>query len=131
MGQSTQDCPIFHIIQKLFDYCRTCSEYNAYTYSKGGIEMVSIEKEPSKKESKPTINPELVMKNLHDQVGVPAYYAYTKAFNVYDNRWRINVYAFKQEAIPTLIKKVFITKSYFLQTDNKGNIIGKQDKIER
>ena len=83
---------------------------------------VSLEKE-DKKESKNSVQTETVMQNLHDRIGVPKSYIHTKALNTYDNRWRINVYAYVQSDTPSLIKRVFIAGSFFVQVDNKGKIL--------
>jgi hypothetical protein len=83
---------------------------------------VSLEKE-DKKENKNSVQSETVMQNLHDRIGVPKSYSHTKALNTYDNRWRINVYAFIQSDVPSLIKRVFIAGSFFVQVDNKGKIL--------
>ena len=80
-------------------------------------------KKEQNKETQQSLSPAIVMKNLHDKVGLPKHYSHTRGFNVFENRWRINVYSFVQSDIPSLIKRVFISSSYFLEVDNDGKII--------
>ena len=79
----------------------------------------------TKKEPKQVkeISSEIVMKNLHDKIGVPPNYSHSRGFNVYDNRWRINVYSFIKTDIPSLIKRLFISNSYFVEVDKEGQIV--------
>ncbi len=89
--------------------------------------MTSTEKQ--QKEKKVGLAPELVMTNLHDAIGVPEDYSHTKAINVFDNRWRINVYRFRRDGIPSLIRRVFIGDySFFVQVDNSGKITSELKK---
>lgn len=85
--------------------------------------MTATATKKENKESKPSLSPVIVMKNLHDIVGVPDNYSHSRGFNVFENRWRINVYSFTKTDIPTLIKKMHIAASYFLQVDSAGQII--------
>jgi len=82
----------------------------------------ATKKEP-KQEVKPSLSPAIVMKNLHDKIGVPANYSHSRGFNVFENRWRINVYSFVKSDIPSLIKRLFISASYFVEVDNEGQIV--------
>jgi|694.fasta_scaffold86727_1 hypothetical protein len=79
----------------------------------------------TKKEQKQfkEISSEIVMKNLHDKIGIPDNYSHSRGFNVYDNRWRINVYSLVRTDIPTLIKRLFISNSYFVEVDKEGQIV--------
>jgi hypothetical protein len=79
----------------------------------------------TKKEQKQVkeISSEIVMKNLHDKIGIPDNYSHSRGFNVYDNRWRINVYSLVKTDIPTLIKRLFISNSYFVEVDKEGQIV--------
>jgi hypothetical protein len=79
----------------------------------------------TKKEQKQVkeISSEIVMKNLHDKIGIPDNYSHSRGFNVYDNRWRINVYSLVKTDIPTLIKRLFISNSYFVEVDKEGRIV--------
>jgi protein involved in sex pheromone biosynthesis len=79
----------------------------------------------TKKEQKQVkeISSEIVMKNLHDKIGIPYNYSHSRGFNVYDNRWRINVYSLVKTDIPTLIKRLFISNSYFVEVDKEGQIV--------
>jgi hypothetical protein len=90
--------------------------------------MAVAEKE-AKVEKKLGIPPEVVMQNLHDLIGVPEDYSHTKAINVYDNRWRVNVYRFRNDGIPSLIRRVFIGEnSFFITVDSKGKITSPVNK---
>ena len=79
----------------------------------------------TKKEQKQVkeISSEIVMKNLHDKIGIPDNYSHSRGFNVYDNRWRINVYSLVKTDIPTLITRLFISNSYFVEVDKEGQIV--------
>jgi hypothetical protein len=79
----------------------------------------------TKKEQKQVkeISSEIVMKNLHDKIGIPDNYSHSRGFNVYDNRWRINVYSLVKTDIPTLIKRLFISNSYFVEVNKEGQIV--------
>jgi len=79
----------------------------------------------TKKEQKQVkeISSEIVMKNLHDKIGIPDNYSQSRGFNVYDNRWRINVYSLVKTDIPTLIKRLFISNSYCVEVDKEGQIV--------
>lgn len=83
----------------------------------------------NKSEEKVGIPPETIMTNLHDAIGVPDDYSHTKAINVYDNRWRINVYRFRRDGLPSLIRRVFIGDySFFVTVDNSGKITSELKK---
>jgi hypothetical protein len=97
------------------------SKYNGMTKKEDTMTATALKKEP--KESKTEISPSTIMKNLHDKIQLPKNYSHTRAFNVYDNRWRINVYSFAKSEVPSLIKKLFISQSFFLQVDKEGNIL--------
>jgi hypothetical protein len=91
--------------------------------------MIMTSTEKQQKEKKVGLAPELVMTNLHDAIGVPEDYSHTKAINVFDNRWRINVYRFRRDGIPSLIRRVFIGDySFFVQVDNSGKITSELKK---
>ena len=96
--------------------------------------MVKEPKEPSTKEPKEPKEQQknnlnnVICESLHNKLGFPSHYVYTKAINVYDNRWRINVYSKILSDTPSLINRVFIISSYFLQVDNKGKIINEISK---
>ena len=85
--------------------------------------VASPENKEKKAEAVSNISPDVVMRNLHNTIGVPENYSHTRGFNVYDNRWRINVYCFANTDIPSLIKRLFIKKSFFLTVDKDGNIL--------
>ena len=85
--------------------------------------MNATAEQPKEKVQNPTINPEKVIESLFLQLKAkPKNYSHTKAIPLFDNRWRINVYAYKQDNIPSLIKRVFIAGSFFVYVDRDGNI---------
>jgi hypothetical protein len=70
----------------------------------------------TKKEQKQfkEISSEIVMKNLHDKIGIPDNYSHSRGFNVY---------SLVKTDIPTLIKRLFISNSYFVEVDKEGQIV--------
>lgn len=89
--------------------------------------MATVAEKPQTKTEK--VSAEVVMQNLHDLLGVPNDYSHTKAINVFENRWRVNVYRFRRDGIPSLIRRVFIGEnSFFVEVDEKGKITSKLNK---
>ena len=88
--------------------------------------VAAAEKQEVKKTG---IAPEAIMQNLHDVLGVPEGYSHTKAINVFDNRWRVNVYRFRNDGISSLIRRVYIGEnSFFVHVDSSGKITSELKK---
>lgn len=77
-----------------------------------------MSKEPSKEKEKPvrSNNDQLVEKLLFQQVKKPKYTTHTKIVNVFENRYRINVYVQLEENGFTKQK---IGASYFARLDGE------------
>jgi hypothetical protein len=69
-----------------------------------------------------------VTANVLKALGTPPGYIKTKACNVFDNRWRVDVWVQVDDGVPRAITKASISDSFFLQVDVDGNIIGQIEK---
>jgi len=58
-----------------------------------------------------------VGKKVLDQVGTPSGYLFNKALNVYDNRYRVNVYTRVMRGEDKDLEGISISKSYFCKLD--------------
>lgn len=56
-------------------------------------------------------------------LGTPPGYYQTKASNVFDNRWRVDVWATVQQANPGSIAITVITDSFFVIVNEDGKIM--------
>ena len=59
-----------------------------------------------------------VCKEILDQVGKPDNYFMCKGMNVYDNRYRVNVYV-KEDVADLTGHKLYIKNSYFCKLENE------------
>lgn len=74
----------------------------------------------SQKDPIPYIDPN-ILKLLFQQVSKPKNYTFTKINNVYDNRYRINLYC--EEEVDNLIKKRICASYFCIFDSNKLNIV--------
>ena len=56
-----------------------------------------------------------VCKAVLDQVGTPSGYLFSKALNVYDNKYRVNIYT---RRIVNDLEGMSISQSYFVRLDD-------------
>jgi len=66
---------------------------------------------------------EKVTLGLLGALGIPPGFQKIKAINVYDNRWRVDVYTKVQTEIECLVTRMKISDSFFITVDDKGNIL--------
>jgi hypothetical protein len=64
-----------------------------------------------------------VVRNVLNNLGTPPGYYQTKATNVYDNRWRVDIWTTVQQSNLGCIAKTIITDSFFVVADEKGNVV--------
>ena len=55
-----------------------------------------------------------VCKQVLDQVGTPSGYLFSKALNVYDNKYRVNIYT---RRMVNDLEGISISQSYFVRLD--------------
>ena len=55
-----------------------------------------------------------VCKQVLDQVGMPSGYLFSKALNVYDNKYRVNIYT---RRMVDDLEGISISQSYFVRLD--------------
>lgn len=77
---------------------------------------------PNKSEKVETINPDKVVKSVMLKLGRPKYFRSVTALNVYNNRWRVNVWCEHDGQ-----RK--ITNSYFVSATENGEILNSIPEI--
>lgn len=58
-----------------------------------------------------------VCKVVLDQVGTPSGYLFSKALNVYDNKYRVNIYTRAMRGENKDLEGISISQSYFVRLD--------------
>ena len=59
-----------------------------------------------------------VGKMVLEQVGEPSGYLFSKALNVYDNKYRVNIYTRTMRGQDKDLEGISISQSYFVRLDN-------------
>jgi len=59
-----------------------------------------------------------VCKKVLDQVGMPSGYLFSKALNVYDNKYRVNIYTRVMRGENKDLEGMSISQSYFVRLDD-------------
>jgi len=77
---------------------------------------------PSKSEKTETIDPDKVVKSVMLKLGRPKHFRSATALNVYNNRWRVNVWCEHNGQ-----RK--ITNSYFVSATENGEILNSIPEI--
>lgn len=70
----------------------------------------------------PRLDHHLVKKivgQVMESLGVPPGWTHTKAVNIFDNRWRVNVYAKQPNTTNVLVVRSGIVDSFFLIVDGE------------
>lgn len=62
-----------------------------------------------------------VARNVLNALGMPPGFQKIRATNVYDNRWRVDVFQ-KSKGGEGMVTRTHICDSFFLTTDGSGNI---------
>jgi hypothetical protein len=69
---------------------------------------------------------EKVARNVLNALGTPPGFLQIKACNVYDNRWRVDIWARQKQETEGVITKTHIPDSFFCIVDDAGNLISPQ-----
>ena len=75
---------------------------------------------------------ESVKEQVLEKLGKPNNLNFVRASNIFDNRWRVDVWCFfdsTKTIMPTKCSKIF--HSYFIHTSGSGEIIKSDPKIEK
>lgn len=59
-----------------------------------------------------------VCKAVLDQIGTPSGYLFSKALNVYDNKYRVNIYTKVMRGENKDLEGLSISQSYFVRLDD-------------
>jgi hypothetical protein len=82
-------------------------------------------KEEEKTETKPNEHlKDFVAEQVLKLVGTPLNFSHVNAVNLFDDRWRINVY----DKTPGFIEKRKIVASFYCITDKKGKVVSPEIK---
>lgn len=76
-------------------------------------------------EKEPKANPvrDKVIFNVLKALGTPPGYYQTKASNVFENRWRVDVWSTVDQSILGTIAQSVITDSFFVIADENGKVV--------
>jgi hypothetical protein len=107
-------------------FCRIDSVSN--NHHKGGFQMaIKTRPEPRTEDEEPIKqrNPltDKVAENVLALLGKPKGLLKIKAIHLFENRFRVNVYEKVYQEFEGLIKKLYISESFFCIADEKGGII--------
>ena len=87
----------------------------------------SDSKELTKKELQAFVEEQVITK-----LGKPSELNFIRASNIFDNRWRVDVWCYYDSTVtimPTKCSKIF--HSYFIHTDDHGKIVKSSPEIKK
>jgi hypothetical protein len=82
------------------------------------MSSTTLEKEPK---ANPLLNK--IVLNVLKALGTPPGYYQTKASNVFENRWRVDVWATVEQSNTSTIAQTVITDSFFVVADEQGKVV--------
>tara|TARA_R110000751_G_scaffold69917_1_gene141843 strand:- start:1511 stop:1828 length:318 start_codon:yes stop_codon:yes gene_type:complete len=93
------------------------------------------QKKTEKKQSDPNISKKEVEEFVVEQVfskmgGKPDNFYKIRAYNVFDNSWRVDVWNSRDTGDNTLTRRISIDYSYFVKTDETGKILDSDPSID-
>lgn len=93
------------------------------------------QKKTEKKQSGPNISKKEVEEFVVEQVfskmgGKPDNFYKIRAYNVFDNSWRVDVWNSRDTGDNTLTRRISIDYSYFVKTDETGKILDSDPSID-
>ena len=76
---------------------------------------------------------EFVKEQVLQKLGTPENFSHITAGNMWDNRWRVNVWCFhkSQSDVISIVNVQSIDYSYFIHTSEDGTIIKSSPEIEK